>query len=218
MRAAVALLSGGLDSGVATALWLDQGNSVALALCCDYGQRAAAREVEAASRLAQRHGVPFQRLELPWLGAFAARAGSALVARDAALPAASPAHPGDARSAAAVWVPARNVVLIAAAAAAAESRGAGVVIAGFNREEAATFADNSPQFVEAATQLLATGTRTAVVVQSPTLGMDKIGIVAAARRLGLAPSDFWSCYDGGLQPCGGCESCARSQRAWTAGA
>lgn len=216
MRAAVALLSGGLDSGVATALWVDAGNGIALALCCDYGQRAAAREAEAASRLAQRFGAPFQRLELPWLGAFAARAGSALVARDAVLPAASAQHPGDARSAAAVWVPARNVVLIAAAAAAAESRGAGVVIAGFNREEAATFADNSPQFVDAATQLLATGTRTGVVVQSPTLGMDKLGIVAAARRLGLSPGDFWSCYDGGLQPCGRCESCARSERAWTA--
>lgn len=216
MTTAVALLSGGLDSGVATALWLDAGNRIALALCCDYGQRAATREAEAAAAFAQRRGLSFQRLELPWLGTFAARAGSALVARDVAMPQGTIEHPGDARSAGAVWVPARNVVLVAAAAAAAEALGADAVIAGFNREEAATFGDNSPEFVRAATRLLAAGTRSGVCVESPTLGMDKLEIVAAARRLRLGPGDFWSCYEGGTAACGRCESCLRSRRAWGA--
>jgi 7-cyano-7-deazaguanine synthase len=57
-----------------------------------------------------------------------------------------------------------------------------------------------------------------VRVDSPTLAMDKTAIVAAARRLGIAERDVWSCYRGGEQPCGVCESCLRSRRAWAAGA
>lgn len=216
MAAAVALLSGGLDSGVAMALWLDAGHAVTLALCCDYGQRAAAREAAAATALAARLGVPCRHVALPWLGEFATQGGSALVARDAVLPHGTAEHPGDERSAKAVWVPARNVVLVAVAAAAAEALGAGAVLAGFNREEAATFADNSPEFVAACTRVLASGTRTGVVVESPTLELDKPGIVRAARRLGFAAADFWSCYEGHASPCGVCESCRRSQRAWAA--
>jgi 7-cyano-7-deazaguanine synthase len=214
MTAAVALLSGGLDSVVATALWLEGGNTVALALTCDYGQRAAAREAETAARFCARRGVPWRALALPWLGELARRTGSALVDPAAALPAGTRARPGDARSAAAVWVPARNAVLLAAAAAHAEALGAGAVLAGFNREEAETFPDNSAAFVTAATQFLGLGTRGAVRAVSPTQGLDKPAIAAAARRLGIGPADVWSCYRGDRAPCGRCESCLRSARAW----
>src|SRR5262249_18046557 len=142
------------------------------------------------------------------------QSGCALVDAGGELPAGTREQPGDERSAAAVWVPARNAVFVAIAAAHAEALGAGCVLAGFNREEAATFADNSPAFVDAATQLLATGTRTAVAVVAPTLAMDKLEIAAAARRLGLTAADTWSCYRGGPSPCGVCESCRRSERAW----
>jgi 7-cyano-7-deazaguanine synthase len=217
---AVALLSGGLDSGVALAAWLGDGGRVALCLCADYGQRAAAREARASERLAGRFGLPWRRLELPWLADASRVAGSALVdGAGADLPARTEAAPGDAASAWAVWVPARNLVLVAAAAAFAEALGAGVVLAGFNREEAATFADNSPAFVAACDAALALGTRTAVRVVSPTLGLDKVGIVALARRAGLGPADFWSCYAADADPATcGCESCVRSRRAWAAAA
>lgn len=214
--AAIALLSGGLDSVVATALWAAAGGRVAGCLTFDYGQRAAAPEAAAAARFCAARQLPWQAIALPWLADAARSAGSALVATDRALPAGTAAAPGDERSAAAVWVPARNCVFVAIAAAIAEARGANVVLAGFNREEAATFPDNSAAFVAAASALLGLGTRTAVRVESPTLGLDKVGIVAAARRLGLSPADTWSCYRGDPAPCGRCESCLRSARAWAA--
>lgn len=213
---AVALLSGGLDSVVATAMWCDDGGSIASCLSFDYGQRAAARECEFAERFARARGLPWRRIELPWLAAFASEAGSALVASDRELPSGTLAEPGSERSAAAVWVPARNAVFLAIAASAAEAAMAECVLAGFNREEAATFADNSAAFVAAADAYLAYGTRTGVRVVSPTLGLDKPAIVAAARRLGLGPKDVWSCYRGDAAPCGRCESCLRSARAWAA--
>ena len=213
---AVALLSGGLDSGVAAALWQDAGNRLAVALHVDYGQLAAGREALASQRLAERLQVPWQAIELPWLGELARRGGSALVTGAVrALPETDVEHPGDADTAAAVWVPARNVALIAAAAAVAETETADAVVVGFNREEAATFPDNSDRFLAAMTAALELGTRTGVVVASPTVDLDKRGLVRAARRLGFGPADFWSCYraDGDPATCR-CESCVRSRRAW----
>jgi 7-cyano-7-deazaguanine synthase len=212
MTKGIALLSGGLDSGVAAALHRGApGCSLVLCLTFDYGQRAAAREAAAARALAERWRVPWSLLALPWLGELARRAGSALVAGGRALPHGTAESPGSAASAAAVWVPARNAVFVAIAAAHAEVHRAEVVIAGFNREEAATFKDNSAEFVRAAGAFLASGTRSGVAVESPTLGMDKREIRAAAQRLGFTAGDFWSCYEGGAAPCGRCESCLRAR-------
>lgn len=211
VRRGIALLSGGLDSGVAAACFAAGGDRLAAALFCDYGQRARHREAAAAAALAVRFGVPLLQVGLPWLGALAAGTGSRLLPGTGDLPHGTAAAPGDASSAQAVWVPARNAVFVAVAAAHAEAMALDCVVAGFNREEAATFADNSAAFLAAGTAFLAHGTRNRVEVTSPTIDWDKDRIVARARALGFAAADFWSCYDGGDEPCGRCESCLRSR-------
>jgi len=206
-------LSGGLDSGVSLGLWLAQpGNQVSRCLTFDYGQRSVEPESRAASRLASRYGLEWQRIELPWLREAGQQSGSALLAGD--LPGGSEAVPGDQDSAAAVWVPARNVAFLAIAASLAEANGDSVILTGFNREEAETFPDNSEAFVQAMDAVLHLGTRESVRVCSPTLEYSKLEIAQRAQDLGLAAGDFWSCYDGGDTPCGRCESCLRSARAW----
>jgi 7-cyano-7-deazaguanine synthase len=187
---------------------------VTLAHTADYGQRAAAREQAAARALAQHFAVPWQALDLRWLAVPARRAGSALIAGARALPEPDPNVVGDAASARAVWVPARNVVLCAAAAAHTEAQGGGFVLAGFNAEEARTFADNSAAFVASFSAMLAHGCQARVRLVSPTLDLDKHAIVAAALRARLRRAQFWSCYAGDATPCGRCESCLRSARAW----
>ena len=102
---AVVLLSGGLDSVVAAALWLDGGGQIARCLTMDYAQRAASREFAAAARFCQRHALSHERLALPWLAALSRQRGTALVNTAQQLPQGTLANPGDERSAKAVWVP-----------------------------------------------------------------------------------------------------------------
>lgn len=213
-RRALVLLSGGLDSAVALGLWIEGGGAVALCLTADYGQRSAAAERAAAQALARAHGVRWEPLPLPFLAQAAEVAGSALVDGARALPEGTVACPGDEASAAAVWVPARNVVLVAAGAAWAEALGADTVLLGLNREEAATFPDNSEAFLGACGAALDLGTRRGVRVESPTVAMDKRELGGAARRLGIERSSLWSCYGPGPEPCGVCESCCRFESAF----
>jgi 7-cyano-7-deazaguanine synthase len=201
----VAILSGGLDSTVSLAAAVREMD-VTLALTFDYGQRAARREREASARIARRYGIPHRVVRIPWL---APLTRTALVNRRARLP----REGMSARSARAVWVPNRNGVFIEIAAAHAESRGARRLVTGFNREEAATFPDNSPGYVRAVNRALSFSTANGVRVVSFTAGLDKRGIARLGRRLGAPLDLIWPCYEGGRRWCGTCESCRRCLRA-----
>jgi len=211
---AIVLLSGGLDSAVNLKKALDDGG-VALALTFDYGQKAAAREIAAAAAMCRALGLPHRVIQLPWLGEICS---TALVNPDLEAPRLTPEQLGEERvargeTARAVWVPNRNGVFIAIAAAFAESLGAETVVAGFNAEEAATFPDNRAEFVSAANAALQFSTATGVRVMSYTQDLAKREIVRLSKEIGAPLARVWSCYYGGAEPCGECESCARFVRA-----
>lgn len=209
----VSLLSGGLDSVVATSVAAREG-VVELALTADYGQRAAKPEIRAARAVCEALGIRHQVVELPWLGEIT---DTALVNTADELPELGTDQLDSAReteaSAAAVWVPNRNGVLINIAAAFAESLGCEAVVVGFNTEEAQTFPDNTPEYAAAATEALRFSTANGVRVWSPTQELTKTAIVALGREVGAPLAHVWSCYTAGPEPCGKCESCLRSARA-----
>ena len=211
MSAAVVTLSSGLDSSVSLAIARAEGREIPLALTFDYGQRAARRETEAAARLAARFGVTHRVVRLPWIAEFP----GALTGRgELPLPRSGDLE-GEAsvRSAGAVWVPNRNGVFLEVAAGFAEALGADEVLVGFNREEAATFPDNSAAYVQALNVALGLSTRGRVRIASPTLFLDKREIVARAKRMDFPFELLWSCYIDGPRMCGRCESCQRLKRA-----
>jgi 7-cyano-7-deazaguanine synthase len=113
----------------------------------------------------------------------------------------------------AVWVPNRNGVFVNIAAAFAESLGADTIVAGFNKEEAATFPDNSQEFVAVENAALQYSTRKHPLVVSYTIELGKAEIVDLGRSIGAPICDIWSCYHGGPEHCWQCESCARLERA-----
>jgi 7-cyano-7-deazaguanine synthase len=214
MEKALLLLSGGLDSTVAAGL-ASRDRRIAVAFTVDYGQKAAKQELAASYALATRMGFEHRTLYVPFLRE---ASKGALVDRFADVPKPALADLDDSRgkaaeSAAQVWVPNRNFVFIAAAATFAETNDVKTVIVGFNREEAATFPDNSKAFLDAVNAALKYSTRNGVEVVAPTAAMDKKAIMAVAMELDLPVEWCWSCYLGGDGPCGTCESCLRFERA-----
>ena len=214
IRKSIILLSGGLDSTVAFKKALDETDLV-LAITFDYGQRAAEKERTSSSSICSRYGVRHEVVELSWLTAITT---TALVDRKQSLPGLESAQldgEGGAtyESARKVWVPNRNGVFINIAAAYAESLGADIVVTGFNIEEAATFPDNSPQFIAAINGALSFSTLNKVQLISPTSGLNKAEIVALGQEINAPLDLLWSCYEGGERMCGLCESCMRLKRA-----
>src|SRR6185436_13791015 len=103
-------------------------------------------------------------------------------------------------------VPNRNGVFLNVAAAFAESLKAEQVIAGFNAEEAASFPDNSPEFMNSVNSALEFSTKNGVKTFSYTAGMNKKEVLKAALNAQAPLRLLWSCYQGGKKFCWECES------------
>ncbi|WP_456475773.1 7-cyano-7-deazaguanine synthase QueC [Candidatus Pyrohabitans sp.] len=210
---AVALLSSGMDSVVAATLAAREGE-VALALTFDYGQRAAKREKEYSARVCEALGITHRVLALPWLKDITS---TALVAEEEALPELSPEELDSSRaeeSARRVWVPNRNGVFINIAASFAEALGCDSIVVGFDAEEAATFPDNSREYVDAANRALSYSTLSGVEIYAPLIEMNKGEIAELGLKIGAPLEWSWSCYRGEAEPCLRCESCMRRARAF----
>ncbi|MFZ5899219.1 MAG: 7-cyano-7-deazaguanine synthase QueC [Bacillota bacterium] len=208
----IVLLSGGLDSVVNLA-YARNTLDIRLCLTADYGQAAAASEIAAARAIAGYYRLEHGVVELPFLQGIS---GSALF-NPGQLPEPAPDeldNPDAAgKTAQAVWVPNRNGLLINVAACFAEALQCERIVVGFNREEAATFPDNSADFVAAVNKALKFSTLAGVQVVCYTQRLNKAEIVALGKRLDVPWNLIWSCYRSGKRPCGKCESCRRFYRA-----
>jgi 7-cyano-7-deazaguanine synthase len=189
-------------------------SGVELCLTFDYGQLAAEKEILAAAALAGHYQLSHKVVKLPFLREIT---DNALVCGDVSLPEPDPADLDDPEAAAViaanVWIPNRNGLFINIAAAFAEACGAGLIAAGFNREEAVTFPDNSEGFVRAVNNCLEYSVREQMKAVSYTQRLDKVDIVKLGKRLSVPFQYIWSCYRGGETMCGKCESCRRLIRA-----
>ncbi|OLN29974.1 7-cyano-7-deazaguanine synthase QueC [Desulfosporosinus metallidurans] len=212
--AGIVLLSGGLDSTVALALYLEK-NSLKLALTFDYGQRANEKEISSAQKIAEYYDIPHRVVPLPFLQE---QTHSALVNRSEDLPNIGieelDLQGVTTQSASQVWVPNRNGLFMNIAAVFAENMGEpSDIITGFNREEAATFPDNSLEFIDAMNRSFSYSTQEKVSVVSPTSNLTKAEIVREGLRLNVPFEHIWSCYESKDRICGQCESCQRLKRA-----
>jgi len=211
-KKAITVLSGGLDSTVATSYFNDEYEIHALTF--DYGQWSAEREIESAKAVCEKLNIKHTVLDLPWLSKLG---GSALTSNEEI-----PELKADEldnkevcdETARKVWVPGRNIVFTAIATSFAEAEGAQIIIVGWDLEEAATFPDNSKEFLNTFNNVLEIGSIANIKIEAPVIDMNKKGIVELGKQVG-APMDLsYSCYKGGKEHCGVCESCMRRKRAF----
>jgi 7-cyano-7-deazaguanine synthase len=213
MSKSVVLLSSGLDSTVNFFEAVTK-SQVVLGLTFDYGQRAASKEIAAAKKICALKNVPHRVVELPF---FKIWGGSSLTDASKEVPTGREVSIDDRevsrKTAKSVWVPNRNGVFLNIAAGFAESLGAQWIIPGFNAEEAATFPDNTGEFLEQTTAALKFSTANHVEARCFTTTLNKTQIVRRGLELGVDFRLMWPCYFSGENWCGECESCQRSKRA-----
>lgn len=208
----IVLLSAGLDSTVALAKTLTSSD-VELCLTFDYGQRSGMQEINRAGMIAKHYGIDHEVIELPFLRKVTK---TSLVNKNADVPHLTRDLLDDKitiETASKVWVPNRNGLFINIAASYGESYGYSHIITGFNREEAATFPDNSIEFINQINSALNLSTLNKIKVSSPTIDLDKEQIVSLGHELNIPWHLVWSCYYGEDKMCGKCESCQRLHRA-----
>lgn len=201
-RAAVVLLSGGLDSMVCAGLAREGGFSV-LALTIDYNQRHRA-ELDAATRIAA--DVADRHIVLPIdLTAFG---GSALTS-DIAVP-----KDGVGEGIPVTYVPARNTIFLSLALGWAEAAGARDLYIGVNALDYSGYPDCRPEFIGGFQSVANLATKAGVegdpfTIHAPLQHMSKADIAREAARLGLDAGLSHSCYDPAADGahCGECDAC-----------
>jgi 7-cyano-7-deazaguanine synthase len=206
-RAAIVLLSGGLDSSTTLAIAIAQGFTPH-AISFRYGQRHN-RELAAAQAVGRHFGVRDHKVMEIDLRAFG---GSALTADAIAVP-----HERSSEAMShgvpVTYVPARNLIFLSFATAFAEVTGANDIFLGITAIDYSGYPDCRPEFLDAfqRTANLATkaGTEDGRMLRyhAPLIQMSKAEIVREGTRLGVPWALTWSCYEGGEVACGTCDSC-----------
>ena len=211
---AISVLSGGLDSTVATAYYNDKYEIHALTF--NYGQRSAEMEIKSAGAVCKELGIKHTVIDLPWLK----NLGKSALTSDEEVPKLKVDELDSKEicdeTARKVWVPGRNVVFTAIATSFAEAEEAEKIIVGWDLEEAVTFPDNSKEFLDAFNNVLDIGTLEDVKIEAPVINMSKTEIVKLGIKIDAPLNLSYSCYMGKKEPCGICESCMRRIRAFNA--
>jgi 7-cyano-7-deazaguanine synthase len=199
-KKAVVLLSGGLDSTTTLYYALDKGYRCQ-ALIIDYGQRHK-RELRSAVTVAKGVKVPYQilKIKLPWKG-------SALLDSRTPIP-----HTSHLRKIGenipSTYVPARNTIFLSFALSCAEATGAQAIFIGANAVDFSGYPDCRPDYYKAFQKVVEKGTKARKIkIITPLIKLTKEQIIRLGRKLGAPLEKTWSCYAGGKEPCGVCDSC-----------
>lgn len=203
----IILLSGGLDSLVSLAHSKTKTDyNVEMGLTFDYGQKSANQEIETSKKICKFYHIEHKVIKLDWLKEITK---TALVSEEN-IP--TEGFETD-KSAASVWVPNRNSLFLNIAACFCETFNFNYILYGANKEEGATFPDNTEEFRSNISELFKTSTLVHPTVIAPLINYNKDDIV----RIGLesnAPLELVrSCYNLSDKHCGKCESCYHLKKA-----
>lgn len=200
MNIAIVLLSGGMDSAVATAI-ASQDYELAL-LHINYGQNTEKKELESFEKIAGFYKV--KRKLVCNLDYFKKIGGSSLIAHYTSHITHS------------TYVPFRNANFLGIAVSWAEVIGAKKIFIGAVEEDSPEYPDTRKEFYSVFNGLTEVGTKsdTHIEIVTPIINMSKSEIVRKGIQLNVPFELTWSCYDNNDRPCGVCDSCIRREKAF----
>ncbi|MEZ4520542.1 MAG: 7-cyano-7-deazaguanine synthase QueC [Thermomicrobiales bacterium] len=198
---AVVLLSGGVDSTTVAYLAARSGYEI-YALTVLYGQRHD-RELEAAKAVCRELNVAEHRVARLDFGNW----GSSLTG-SSDLPTS-----GESEGIPSTWVPMRNLIFLGMSSGYAEVVGARAIYIGVGQVDYSGYPDCRQEFVDAYQRAADLASKqyvedgVSIPVLTPLMHLPKAGVIRLGLSLGVDYDLTWSCYQGGEEPCGVCDSC-----------
>lgn len=199
---AVCLLSGGLDSATVLAIALSKGFECH-AISFSYGQRHE-RELLSSGKIAEHFGVDrvISNMDLRHIAKSALTGHGEIQKRE---------RDEISQEIPNTYVPSRNIIFLSIAASYAESIGARHIFIGANAVDYSGYPDCRPSFYNAFERALNLGTKSGLEnefkIHVPLQFLKKSEIIKNGTKLSVPYELTTSCYEGGEEACGRCDSC-----------
>ena len=202
-KKAVCILSGGMDSTLASYLALKDGYDL-ISVHFNYGQKTQKKELEAYRIISQDLNINKKNqyeIDIPFFGEIGA---NALCDDKIDIP-----TNGLEDGIPLTYVPFRNGIFLSIATAIAEKEEAQALFIGVVQEDSSGYPDCSDTFIYKMQNAMNQGTapKTKLEIKTPLVHMTKGQIVKKAFELNVPLEHTWSCYKNENKACGVCDSC-----------
>ena len=200
-RKAICILSGGMDSTLASYIAKNDGYEI-IAVHFNYGQRTQDRELKAFRDICDDLKILEKyEIDIPF---FTQIGASALTDKTIDVPTG-----GIEAGVPITYVPFRNGIFLSITAAIAEKEGATAMYIGVVQEDSSGYPDCTDQFIQDITKAINQGTKeeTKIEIITPLVHLTKAQIVEEAIKLNVPLEHTWSCYKEEEVACGVCDSC-----------
>ena len=201
MKKAVCILSGGMDSTLASYLALQDGYEI-ITVHFNYGQRTQDKELQAFRDISNSLNVANKyEIDLPFFSHIGA---SALTDDSIDVPVG-----GIEDGVPITYVPFRNGIFLSIATAIAEKEGASALFIGVVQEDSSGYPDCTDTFIDKMQNAMNQGTKenTKLEILTPLVHLSKAQIVQRGLELNVPLELTWSCYQNSTKACGVCDSC-----------
>ena len=200
-RKAICILSGGMDSTLATNKKKNDGYEI-IAVHFNYGQRTQDRELKAFRDICDDLEILEKyEIDIPF---FTQIGASALTDKTIDVPTG-----GVEAGVPITYVPFRNGIFLSITAAIAEKEGATAMYIGVVQEDSSGYPDCTDEFISDMKKAINQGTKkdTHIDILTPLVHLSKAQIVQEAKKLNVPLEHTWSCYKEEDEACGICDSC-----------
>ncbi len=200
-RKAICILSGGMDSTLASYIAKNDGYEI-IAVHFNYGQRTQDRELKAFRDICNDLDILEKyEIDIPF---FTQIGASALTDKTIDVPTG-----GVEAGVPITYVPFRNGIFLSITAAIAEKEGATAMYIGVVQEDSSGYPDCTDEFIADMKKAINQGTKkdTHIDILTPLVHLSKAQIVQEAKKLNVPLEHTWSCYKEEDEACGICDSC-----------
>ena len=197
MKDTILSLSGGLDS---SSLLFEFKDQIALCVSFKYGSNHEKQELKAAKRVSKKAGIEHIIVDLS--KTFQHFKSALLSGSDCV-----PQGEYNSETIKDLVVPFRNGIFLSILAGIADSRGLKKIALASHSGDHTVYPDCRPEFSATLADAIKLGTDNEVEFFKPYINITKAEIAFRGLKAGLDPKWTYSCYCGGVKPCGKCPTC-----------